>query len=198
MPRSGLGLAARHEHPSSAIRVSRRSPARWLASDRVRTALKEQTLSFSRKRIRAISALGALTMAGALAGPALSAPAQAATTQYNLTIFRDPAQAQNTAFFGINANGDIVGIADETGAETQEAFLLKAGSTTMQFLGSPGDPGNAHSAARPAGINAADDIAGSSPSSTNGATAAPRPAWRACPRSAPSATRWRPGSTTAT
>jgi probable HAF family extracellular repeat protein len=127
-------------------------------------------LPFSRKRVRALSALGALTVAAALAGPALSAPAQAATTQYTLTIFRDPAQAQNTAFFGINANGDIFGTADESGAETQEAFLLKAGSTTMQFLGSPGDPADAHSAARPAGINTADDISGSSQSTANSVT----------------------------
>jgi hypothetical protein len=122
-------------------------------------------LSFSRNRVRALSALGVLTAGTALAGAVLTAPAQAATTtapQYTLTITRDAVQSQETSFFGINNNGDIIGIAPESGGLTQEAFLLKAGSTTMQFLGSPG---NAHSAARPAGINAA-DAASASPAAS--------------------------------
>lgn len=138
-----------------------------------RTALKECTLSISRNRVRALSALGVLTAGTALAGAVLTAPAQAATTtspQYTLTITRDAVQSQETSFFGINNNGDIIGTAPESGGLTQEAFLLRAGSTTMQFLGSPGDPGNAHSAARPAGINATDGVAGSSESTTNGMT----------------------------
>lgn len=118
-----------------------------------------------------MSALGALSAAAAIGGTALTAPAQAATpTQYTLTIIRSPSTAQVTSIFGINANGDAFGTAIENGALTEEGFLLKAGSTTMQFLGSPGDQANAKSFANPQGINKFDDIVGSSQSITNGMT----------------------------
>jgi probable HAF family extracellular repeat protein len=133
-------------------------------------------MSFSRNRARAVSALGVLTAGAALAFSALSAPAQAATAaattapQYTLTITRSPGLGQQTSFFGINANGDIFGSAIESGSPSEEGFLLKAGSTTLQFLGSPGDPGNTKSIATPDGLNVADDIAGSSQSLTNSMT----------------------------
>jgi probable HAF family extracellular repeat protein len=123
-----------------------------------------------------VSALGVLTAGAALAFSALSAPAQAATAaattapQYTLTITRSPGLGQQTSFFGINANGDIFGSAVESGSPSEEGFLLKAGSTTLQFLGSPGDPGNTKSIATPDGLNVADDIAGSSQSLTNSMT----------------------------
>jgi probable HAF family extracellular repeat protein len=122
-------------------------------------------LSFSRNRVRALSALGALSAAAAFGGTVLTAPAQAAaTTQYNLTIIRSPGTAQVTSVFGINANGDVFGTAIESGSPTEEGFLLKAGSTTMQFLGSPGDQTNAKSVARPQGLNKFGDVAGSAQS----------------------------------
>ncbi|MGF7235353.1 MAG: hypothetical protein ACQSGP_10410 [Frankia sp.] len=102
--------------------------------------------------------MAALTAAAALAGPALAAPAQAATTpQYKVTIIRNLGGIKP---FGINKNGDIFGTAVESGARTEEAFVLKAGSTTLQFLGSPGDPGNTKSSADPFGMNNADDVVG--------------------------------------
>src|ERR1700733_9445193 len=118
-----------------------------------------------------MSALAALGAAAVIGGTALTAPAHAATTtQYSLTIFRSPSTAQITSLNGVNANGDAFGTAIESGALTEEGFLLKAGSTTMQFLGSPGDPTNAKSFANPLGINKFDDVAGSSQSITNGMT----------------------------
>jgi probable HAF family extracellular repeat protein len=125
-----------------------------------------------------MSALGILSAVAVISGTALTAPAQAAattphvatTSQYNLTIIRSPGTLQTTSIFGINANGDVFGTAAENGALTQEGFLLKAGSTTMQFLGSPGDPTNAKSFARPQGLNKFDDVAGSSQSVTTGMT----------------------------
>jgi probable HAF family extracellular repeat protein len=128
-------------------------------------------LSFSRNRVRVMSALGALAAAAALGGTALTAPAQAATpTQYNLTIIRSPGTAQVTSIFGINANGDVFGTAIESGALTEEGFQLKAGSATMQFLGSPGDQANAKSVARPQGLNKFDNVVGSSQSLTTSMT----------------------------
>jgi probable HAF family extracellular repeat protein len=117
-----------------------------------------------------MSALAALGAAAVIGGTALTAPAHAATTQYTLTIVRSPGTAQITSLNGVNANGDAFGTAIESGALTEEGFLLKAGSTTMQFLGSPGDPTNAKSFANPLGINKFDDVAGSSQSITNSMT----------------------------
>jgi hypothetical protein len=88
-----------------------------------------------------------------LAGSAFSVPAQAATTaaQYKLVIAQGAPGTKfpQTEFSGINNDGDIFGIADEQGGLTLEGFLLKAGSATMQFLGTPGDPGNTNSEATP-------------------------------------------------
>jgi len=101
-------------------------------------------------------AVGTLTAATALTGSAFAVQAHAATPQYTLKIIG----SQGTQVLGINKNGAVFGIADESGAVTQEAFLLQAGSTTMQFLGAPGDPANASSLVSPGGINSAADVVG--------------------------------------
>lgn len=110
-------------------------------------------------------AFSTLTAATALTGVAFALPAHAAATpQYTLKIIG----GQGTQVFGINKNGAIFGIADESGAVTQEGFLLQAGSTTMQFLGAPGDQANANSLVSPGGINAAADVVGFTESDKTG------------------------------
>lgn len=93
-----------------------------------------------------------------LATPALTGSAQAATTpKYTVKIINN---APGVQLFGINNNGDVFGTAVESGAQTSESFLLKAGSSTVQFLGSPGDQGNTKSSAVALGINASDAVVG--------------------------------------
>jgi probable HAF family extracellular repeat protein len=118
---------------------------------------------------RRVRTLGALAAAAALAGPGLALPAHAATTpQYKLTIVG----SAGTELFGINKNGDVFGIAIEKGAKVQEGFLLRAGTTKMVFLGSPGDPANANSVSSPEAINSSADVVGSATSFATGNTAA--------------------------
>ena len=118
-----------------------------------------------RLRLRLL-AFGTLTAATALTGSALALPAHAATTtpQYKLSIIG----GAGTQVFGINKNGAVFGIADESGAVTQEGFLLQPGSTTMQFLGAPGDPANATSLVSPGGINSSADVVGFTESDRTG------------------------------
>jgi uncharacterized membrane protein len=93
-----------------------------------------------------------------VATPALTSSAQAATTpKYTVKII---SSAPGMQLFGINSNGDVFGTAVESGAKSSESFLLKAGSSTVQFLGSPGDQGNAKSSSVALGINASDDVVG--------------------------------------
>lgn len=128
-----------------------------------------QGRSFSLRRACAALAVGLLAVAGALASPAFAAPAHAATTaQYKLTIVG----SAGTELFGINKNGVIFGIADESGAKVQEGFLRQPGSTKMVFLGSPGDPANANSSSSPEAINSAADVVGSATSFATGNTTA--------------------------
>jgi probable HAF family extracellular repeat protein len=116
------------------------------------------------QRLRLL-AFSTLTAATALTGVAFALPAHAAATpQYTLKIIG----GQGTQVFGINKNGAIFGTADESGAVTQEGFLLQAGSTTMQFLGAPGDQANANSLVSPGGINAAADVVGFTESDKTG------------------------------
>jgi len=125
--------------------------------------------TFSLRRATVMSVAGLMAAAAALAAPALASPAQAATTpQYKLTIIG----SAGTQLFGINKNGAVFGIAPESGALTQEGFLLPAGATKMVFLGSPGDPKNVKSTSSPEAINSAADIVGSATSVTNGNTTA--------------------------
>ncbi|MEY9860431.1 hypothetical protein ABH935_006068 [Catenulispora sp. GAS73] len=113
--------------------------------------------------------LGALAAAAALAAPAFAAPAHAATTpRYKLTVVG----GAGTELFGIDKNGDVFGIADETGARVQEGFLLRAGTTKMVFLGSPGDPANSNSVSSPEAINNNAAVVGTATSFTTGNQAA--------------------------
>jgi probable HAF family extracellular repeat protein len=113
--------------------------------------------------------VGVVVVAAVLAGPAFAAPALAATpAQYNLTIVG----SAQTELFGINKNGDVFGIAVEKGAKVQEGFLLRAGSTQMVFLGSPGDQANANSVSSPEAINASADVVGSATSFATGSKTA--------------------------
>jgi len=113
--------------------------------------------------------LAAVAAAAALAAPAFAAPAHAAATpRYKLTIVG----GAGTELFGITKNGDVFGIADETGARVQEGFLLAAGSTKMVFLGSPGDLANANSVSSPEAINNSKAVVGTATSFTTGNQAA--------------------------
>jgi probable HAF family extracellular repeat protein len=119
---------------------------------------KEQDLSSSRRRRCARPVVGVLTGAALLAVPALTSSAQAATTpKYTVKIISSVPGVQ---LFGINANGDVFGTAVESGAQTSESFLLKAGSTAVQFLGTPGDQKNTQSSSVALAINASDDVVG--------------------------------------
>jgi probable HAF family extracellular repeat protein len=121
--------------------------------------VKEHGLSSSRRRVRAGSALTVLAAAALLATPALTSSAQAATTpKYTVKIINS---APGTDLFGISNSGDVFGTAAESGAEGGSAsFLLKAGSSTVQFLGTPGDQGNAISSSVALGINASHVVVG--------------------------------------
>lgn len=92
-----------------------------------------------------------------LATPVLTGSAQAATPKYTVKIINS---ALNVRLFGINNNGDVFGTGVESGAQTTESFLLKAGSTTPQFLGTPGDQANTISSSVALGINASDNVVG--------------------------------------
>jgi uncharacterized membrane protein len=116
-------------------------------------------MAISRHRARAVSALCALAGVAALGAGALPAAAQAAP-QFNLIVNK---AATPESFLGINDNGDVFGVAAEsTSPLGQQAFLLKHGSSKLQFLGSPGDPTNAHSATSPQGFNNGDSVVGTS------------------------------------
>ena len=121
--------------------------------------------SFAPGRGRALGALATVTV---LAGPALASPAHAATPRYTLTIVG----SAGTELFGINKNADVFGIASEKGAKTQDGFLLRAGTTRMVFLGSPGDQGNTNSFSSPEAINAGADVVGTATSFATGNQAA--------------------------
>lgn len=92
-----------------------------------------------------------------LATPVLTGSAQAATPKYTVKIINS---AVGVKLFGINSNGDVFGTAVESGAQTSESFLLKAGSTTPQFLGTPGDQANKVSSSVALGISASDNVVG--------------------------------------
>jgi probable HAF family extracellular repeat protein len=120
--------------------------------------LKEHGLSSSRRRACAGSALGVLATAAMLTAPVLSGSAHAATIpKYTVKII---SSAPGTELFGINNNGDVFGTAVEGGAQTSESFLLKAGSSAVQFLGTPGDQANQVSSSVALGINASDTVVG--------------------------------------
>lgn len=115
-------------------------------------------MSFSRRRVRAGAALTVLAATAMLADSALASSAQAATTtHYTVKIINS---APAVKLFGINNHGDVFGTAVERGAVSTESFLLKAGSSTVQFLGTPGDQGNTVSSSVALGINDSDVVVG--------------------------------------
>ena len=105
-------------------------------------------------------------MACAVIAAAAVAPAAQAAQQYSLTLTKSPT---NTRFFGLNAAGDVFGKAFETGTKATQAFLLRNGSTKLQFLGAPGDPTNSHSVTSPEGINRSDAVVGTATDLNTGA-----------------------------
>ena len=112
----------------------------------------------SRRRRYAGPVLGLLAAGALLAAPALTSSAQAATTpKYTVKIV---SSAPGVQLFGINGNGDVFGTAVQSGAQTTESFLLKAGSTAVQFLGTPGDQKNTQSSSVALGINISDAVVG--------------------------------------
>lgn len=136
---------------------------------RAKRSAGPETGSFSLRRAGMAPTVGVLAAAAALAGLVFDAPAYAATTpHYTLTVVGNA----GTELFGINKNGDVFGIAPETGAKVQEGFLLRAGAKKLVFLGSPGDQANTNSVASPEAINSSADLVGSSTSFTTGNTTA--------------------------
>lgn len=96
----------------------------------------------------------ALTAVLGIAGTPLASAAT--VTQYRLTV--GPTGA--TRYAGINNNGDIIGSGNESGAQTQEGFVQKAGTTTFGWLATPADPRNLHTTTIPRSINTSGQIAG--------------------------------------
>lgn len=96
-----------------------------------RTARKEGS-SFSLRRAGVVSALGGL-----------------AAAKYKLVL-----GPVNSQYVGINNNGDIIGIGVDSAAfGREEGFLLPAGTTTPEFLGSPGDETDQSTDNQPQSIN---------------------------------------------
>jgi probable HAF family extracellular repeat protein len=114
----------------------------------------------ARLRGRAVgyAVAGASTLAlTAVAGVAGTPVASAATvTQYKLTV--GPANA--TRYVGINSHGDIIGSGNEPGAQGEESFVQKAGTTTLGWLATPADPQNVHTTTIAQSINTGGQIAG--------------------------------------
>ncbi|GAA4230023.1 hypothetical protein GCM10022254_23820 [Actinomadura meridiana] len=96
-------------------------------------------------RVAAIAGLAVLGIQGTGAVTA----AQAAVPHYTLTI--GPAAAQR--YTGINDRGDIIGVGQQPGAQNGQAFIIKAGTSTPQFLSTPSDPGNANQYTAPLAVN---------------------------------------------
>ncbi|QXJ22584.1 hypothetical protein AGRA3207_003608 [Actinomadura graeca] len=100
-------------------------------------------------RMAAVAGTAALAVAGAGAATAVHAAAHAAAPHYTLTV--GPAEAQR--YTGINDRGDIIGVGRQPGAQNGQAFVIKAGTSTPQFLSTPDDPGNTHQFTEPLAIN---------------------------------------------
>ncbi|WP_018681984.1 DUF3466 family protein [Actinokineospora enzanensis] len=93
-----------------------------------------------------------LSAAALAAAAAITVPgtADAATPQYRLVL----GAASTSEYLGIDARGDIFGIGVQASAQGRlEGIVVKAGTTTPVFLGTPGDQTNQHSHNRPRAIN---------------------------------------------
>jgi uncharacterized membrane protein len=99
--------------------------------------------------------IAALAVVGtALAATAFAGPARAAAPQYKLTL--NP--VANSAYFSINANGDITGRGVQNGNVADALF--RAGSTTPLFLGTPPRLAVDNPIAVAEGLNNADQVVG--------------------------------------
>jgi hypothetical protein len=101
-------------------------------------------------RMRLPAAVLAAGAVAAVVGAATPSAAAAPAPQYKLVL----GPADTLEYHGINTRGDIIGLGVQASAEgREEGFILKAGSTTPVFLGSPGDESNQHTETRARSIN---------------------------------------------
>lgn len=97
----------------------------------------------------AVLAAGTVAAVIGTAPPTASAT-PAAAPQYKLVL----GPANSGEYVGINSRGDIVGIGVQPGTGgREEGFIIKAGTKTPLYLGTPGDETNQHSENRPRAIN---------------------------------------------
>jgi uncharacterized membrane protein len=87
----------------------------------------------------------------------------------------------NSQYVGINSRGDIIGIGVDSAAfGNEDGFLIPAGTTTPEFLGSPGDETDQNTTTQPRAINDQGVIAGNFMETEvlpgGGETTIPRPA----------------------
>jgi uncharacterized membrane protein len=98
-----------------------------------------------------------MAVGGAVAATVAAGPAQAATTQYKLTL----STTVNTHYAAINNNGDIIGEGPQPGTSFTAPFLLTAKSGTRLTLNVPaGQAGSAFATAE--ALNDADTVVGES------------------------------------
>jgi uncharacterized membrane protein len=108
-----------------------------------------------RMRIPALVLAGSVVVAASLAA-AVPSEAAAPAPQYKLVL-----GPVNSQYNGIDSHGDIIGIGVDSAAEgREEGFLIKAGTTTLVFLGAPGDETDQHTDTTPRSINAQGVIIG--------------------------------------
>jgi probable HAF family extracellular repeat protein len=101
-------------------------------------------------RMRLSAVVLAAGAVAALVGTTAPSAAAASAPQYRLVL----GSAETLEYLGINSRGDIIGLGIEASAEgREEGFIIKAGTTTPIFLGSPGDETNQGDETRPRSIN---------------------------------------------
>ncbi|WP_157430444.1 hypothetical protein [Actinomadura macra] len=95
---------------------------------------------------------------GGVSGVAHTGVAHAAAAPPHYTLTIGPAAAQR--YLGINDSGDIIGVGQQAGAQNGEGFVIKAGTSTLTFLSTPGDPGNTRQYTTPHAINRSGVVGG--------------------------------------
>jgi len=99
-----------------------------------------------RMRASAVALAGAAVVAASLV---TAVPSKAATPTYTLAL-----GPVNSQYVGIDNNGDIIGIGVNSAAfGNEDGFLIPAGTTTPEFLGSPGDETDQNTTTQPRSIN---------------------------------------------
>jgi hypothetical protein len=100
----------------------------------------------TRMRVSAVALAGGAVVAASLV---TAAPSKAATPTYTLAL-----GPVNSQYVGINNRGDIIGIGVDSAAFGRlEGILIPAGTTTPEFLGSPGDETDQSTENQPRSIN---------------------------------------------